>query len=128
MGNSYEQKLSTYLSQQPTENFVSFTKFVKGAYPPSGRTLRDLFFESQHSNLTLNGGYSSDERYEREIQSVEVDEQELVAIDWTFQVVKNYVLPGAKAMFAMFTMDPSKCTEIGDFIKVLKNKETRGQG
>jgi hypothetical protein len=100
MGNAYEQKLSTYLSQQPTENFVSFNEFVKGSYPPSGRTLRDLFVESQHSKLTLYG-YSSYERYEREIQSVEVDEQELVAIDWTFQVVKNYSLPGAKAMFTM---------------------------
>jgi hypothetical protein len=100
LGISYETKVATYLSQQPTENFATFEEFIKGSYPPSGRTLRDLFHNSQHSKLTLYG-YSAFERYEREIQSVEVGKQELVAIDWTFQVVKNYILPGAKAMFTM---------------------------
>ena len=44
-------------------------------------------------------GYSHAKRNEREIQSVDVEEGENVAFDWTFQAVKNYNLPGAKAIF-----------------------------
>ena len=100
LGMSYEKKVSTYLSQNPSKDFATFHDFIQGVFPPSGKTLRDIFQHSQHSELTYYG-YSAFQRYEREIQSVEVDKNELVAIDWTFQVIKNYVLPGAKAMFTM---------------------------
>jgi len=53
LGISYDTKVATYLSQQPTENFATFEEFIKGSYPPSGRTLHDLFHNSQHSKLTL---------------------------------------------------------------------------
>jgi hypothetical protein len=40
LGISYKTKVATYLSQQPTENIATFEEFIKGSYPPSGRTLR----------------------------------------------------------------------------------------
>jgi hypothetical protein len=33
------------------------------------------------------------------MQSVSVSENEKVAFDWTFQTIKNYNLPGTKAIF-----------------------------
>jgi hypothetical protein len=49
-------------------------------------------------NLTPYG-YSQRERCERELQSVKAEKGDTVAFDWTFQVIKNYNLPGAKALF-----------------------------
>lgn len=90
---------------------MTFQQFINGVFPPSGKTLREIFNHSQRSNLTYYG-YSVFERNEREIQSVEVDEKELVAIDWTFAVLKNYILPGAKAMF---TFNKGSTKEIVQF-------------
>jgi hypothetical protein len=43
--------------------------------------------------------FSNFDRYEREMQSVNVSEKDKLAFDWTFQTVKNFDLPGAKAVF-----------------------------
>jgi len=100
LGKEYTSKAATYLSQSPKQDFLTNNQFISGVFPPSGKTLRELYKQAQQSPLT-HYGYSHLERYERELQSVEVRENELVAIDWTFAVVKNFNLPGAKAMFTM---------------------------
>lgn len=60
----------------------------------------DLYLHSQNSSLTYYG-YSANKRNKHEIQSVEVGEDELVAMNWTFQMIKNYLLLGTKALFTM---------------------------
>jgi hypothetical protein len=45
-------------------------------------------------------GYSQYDRNVHEIQNVKIGPFDAITIDWTyFQVIKNYNLPGAKAMF-----------------------------
>ena len=100
LGKEYTNKAATYLSQSPREDFLTDNQFISAVFPPSGKTLRELYKQAQQSPST-HYGYSHLERYERELQSVEVKQDELVAIDWTFAVVKNFNLPGAKAMFTM---------------------------
>jgi hypothetical protein len=43
-------------------------------------------------------GYSNFDRNVREIQNVEIQKGDTIAIDWTSRVVKNCDLPGTKAM------------------------------
>ena len=100
MGETYQDKCTTYISQLPLDDFLTFQEFHAKVFPPNSATLRDLYLHSQKSSLTYYG-YSANQRNKREIQSVEVGDEELVAIDWTFQVIKNYLLPGAKALFTM---------------------------
>jgi hypothetical protein len=104
MGVEYQRKLETYLSDSPTTAYVAVEDWIGGNYPPSGHSIRACYERAELSQLTPYG-ISNVERYEREIQSVRV--AVLIAIDWTFQVVKNYILPGAKACFTM-------CTETGE--------------
>jgi hypothetical protein len=56
------------------------------------------FNDAENSTLTACG-FSNFDRYESEMQSVNVSENEKVAFGWTFQRIKNYNLPGAKAVF-----------------------------
>jgi hypothetical protein len=44
-------------------------------------------------------GYSHASRYKQELQSVPIPKGELIAFDWTFAHVVNYILAGSKAMF-----------------------------
>lgn len=95
---AYVTKIESYLSMKPTKDFVDEVAFHGRAYPPSPETLRDLFLESEQSFLQPYG-FSNESRFNREIQAVSVEETDMVAIDWTFQVIKNYQLPGAHACF-----------------------------
>ena len=99
-GKLYERKCLTYLSKNPTQQFVSFEEYRAGIFPPSSDSIRTYFHDSQKSHDTPYG-YSYESRYERELQSVEVKKNENIAVDHTFQVIKNYSLPGAKAMFTV---------------------------
>lgn len=100
MNASYVRKVSSYLSQPATQNFLSEEDFTNGLFPPSGETLRNLYDEVVRVPLS-DYGFSEFSRFTREIQSVEISELDLAAIDWTFQVVKNYILPGGKAACLM---------------------------
>jgi hypothetical protein len=105
LGIQYARKVETYLSQfpgnsPPLPNLQppSFEDFSRGFSTPSSAAIRSLYSSACYSNLTPYG-YSTFDRNVREIQNVQIREGDAIAIDWTFQVVKNYNLPGAKAMF-----------------------------
>jgi hypothetical protein len=69
-------------------------------YPPSGKTIRELYDKAERSAFTPTGLSNSDQ-YKREIQSVATSDA--VAVDHTFAVVKNCYVQGAKACFTMLT-------------------------
>jgi hypothetical protein len=105
LGLQYSRKVETYLSQFPKSSTpapalspTSFEDFSRGFLPPSAATIRTLYKRGYNSPLTPYG-YSQYDRNVREIQNVKIGPCDAIAIDWTFQVVKNYNLPGAKAMF-----------------------------
>ena len=98
IGIVYTRALETYLSRSPKQPFVSFDKFLGGVQPPTGAAIREYFNNAERSPLTPYG-FSNFARYEREMQSVNVGIGDSIAFDWTFQTVKNYNLPDAKAVF-----------------------------
>jgi hypothetical protein len=100
MGQQYTRKLETFLSQKPNCNFVSFNEFTSGFSAPSGAAIRQLYLSAYHSVLTPYG-YSHLERNTRELQSVQVQKEDAISLDHTFQVVKNYKVSGAKAMLTI---------------------------
>ena len=79
------------------------------------------------------------ERYTRELQSVKC--ASMIAIDWTFQVIKNYRLPGAKASFTINTdtgeiaalgiVESTKTSQVSHLVRQALNRLTcvpRGLG
>ena len=101
LARCYERKLEAYLaSEEPINNYVSFEDWIGQTYPPSGASIRLLYEIAERSPLN-SSGISNFDRYKREIAGV--GDAGIVAIDWTFQVVKNYILPGSKACFTMNT-------------------------
>jgi hypothetical protein len=98
LGVVYARKVETYLSLSPTRGFVSYDAFTGGVTSPNGAVIRCAFKDAESSKLTPHG-FSHFERYEREMQSVNVSQDDKVAFDWTFQTIKNYNLPGANAVF-----------------------------
>lgn len=97
-GKEYERKVHTYLSRAPKMAFIPFKDFCGTILPPSPDAIRQYYNDAEYSSLKPYG-YSNFERYECEMQSVQVRKGEKVAFDWTFQTVKNYILKGAKAVF-----------------------------
>ena len=79
-------------------NFISYDKFTAGLYPPSSKLIQELFLQAEQSPLNAYQ-FSNVERYERELQSFQIEKKDIVSFDWTFQTIKNYNLPGAKCMF-----------------------------
>ena len=100
MGREYTRKVATYLSLSPTRDFAGEREYESGIFPPSGKSLRELYEKAQQSTFT-HYGYSHADRCEREVQSVQVGEKDLSAIDWTDAVARNFILPGVKAAFDM---------------------------
>ena len=98
LDTEYERKVRTYFSKSPCLPFLSYEEFTANFFPPNAPAIRRLYEDAEYSNLT-DYGYSNFERYKREMQSVRVEENEKIAFDWTFQSIKNYNLPGAKAIF-----------------------------
>ena len=86
----YTRSLEYYLSTNPTKRFPSYSEWTK-AYPPSGQAIREYYVLAEQSP-NQPYGYSNVERYNRELQGVKT--AGAIAIDWTFQVTKNYLLPG----------------------------------
>jgi hypothetical protein len=105
LGLKYERKIASYLSNfarispvtRPVEP-PSFEDFSRGFVPPDSACIRNLYKAGYYSKLTPDG-HSNFDRNVREIQNMEIQKGDTIAIDWTFQVVKNCNLPGAKAMF-----------------------------
>ena len=98
LGLIYTRKARTYYLQSPTSGFVSYEAFTGGVTPPPGASIRASFDDAENSTLTPYA-FSNFDRYEREMQSIDVSPNDKVAFDWTFQTIKNYNLPGAKAVF-----------------------------
>ena len=96
MCESYLAHDDLYMKPEP------FDAWSLGFLPPSAASIRSYFFEAERSILTPYG-FSNEHRYARELQSVDVGPDETLAIDWTFQVTKNYLLPKAKAVFTAMT-------------------------
>ncbi|KAG7346282.1 hypothetical protein IV203_005350 [Nitzschia inconspicua] len=96
--NAYVSKVQTYLSKNPSAEIPLFDDFTNEFYPPSPGSIRKIF-ESAEKSAETPYGYSFKDRYTRELQSVDVEPDDAVAFDWTFQLIKNYILPGAKAAF-----------------------------
>jgi hypothetical protein len=57
------------------------------------------YFSSAESSPLNRYGYSHASRYKRELQGVPIPKGKLIAFDWTFLPVANYILAGSKAMF-----------------------------
>jgi hypothetical protein len=104
LGKKYENQVATYLSKGkgPTSSYPKEKDWMQKRFPPSGETLRLAYFEAESSKLQPYG-YSNKERYNRELQSVNIENDDIVAYDHTFQVLKNYSLKGAKALFTGMT-------------------------
>jgi hypothetical protein len=102
LGKQYENQVATYLSKGPTSSYPKEKDWMQKRFPPSGETLRLAYFEAESSKLQPYG-YSNKERYNRELQSVNIEDDDIVAYDHTFQVIKNYSLKGAKALFTGMT-------------------------
>jgi hypothetical protein len=98
LGVAYTRKVDTYICRSPKRGFVSYDAFTGGVTPPAAASIRACFEEAEYSTLTPYG-FSNFDRYEREMQSVIVSEEDKVAMDWTHQALKNFNLPGAKAIF-----------------------------
>ena len=94
----YTRRVDTYLSRRPRLAVSKRELFTGHINPPTGDLIREYYFEAE--NCTLNPyGYSYCDRYQRDMQSVVVRLGDKVAFDWTFQTLKNFTLPGAKAIF-----------------------------
>jgi hypothetical protein len=105
LGLHYELKLETYESQFPEDSLPTpahkpllYHDFVCSCSPPSSATIQALFSSAFYSPL-VTYGYSQYNRSVREIQNVVIKKDDAIALDWTLQVVNNYNVPGAKAMF-----------------------------
>lgn len=106
MENIWRRKLEDYVDK--TEDYFSRPN-IGGDYPsledvvrtnpPADQTCRDLFLEAQDSTLNPER-MSANDRHERIIQATTIEE--LMAIDWTFETLKNYRLVGDKAIFTVF--------------------------
>jgi hypothetical protein len=95
--SQYLRRLEDYLSRSgPSPPDYPKMEQVVRTFSPSGKDLRDLYFAAEKSALNPEG-ISNEDRYEREQQSVEIGE--LNAMDHTFGMLQNYILPGGYAVF-----------------------------
>ena len=95
---AFVEKVESYISLGPLKNYINLQAFHGLTCSPSAESIRDLFLDAEKSCLNPYG-YSNEARFTREMQSVIVPEDDVVAFDWTHQTLKNYILPGAKAIF-----------------------------
>ena len=101
-GRQYLRLLERYISRaKPGQDFPSDFKKWLHRLPPSGNTLRDLYYSSQNSTMVY--GVSHLQRYQIELQSVGATnpaDSITICTDHTFAVVKNYY----NRMKACFTL------------------------
>jgi hypothetical protein len=98
MGVQYTRTYETYLSRKCTTQYLGKMEFTGKIWPPSSTDIRKYFSSAESSALSPYG-YSHASRYRREVQSVPISKNEVIAFDWTFAPLKNYLLVGSKAIF-----------------------------
>jgi hypothetical protein len=98
MGVQYTRSCETYFSRKCGHQFLTKMEFTGKIWPPCSTDIRK-YFRSAESSALNRYGYSHASRYRREVQSVRIPKGELIAFDHTFAAVKNYLLPGSKAIF-----------------------------
>jgi hypothetical protein len=98
MGVQYTRSCDTYFSKKCRLPFLTQTEFTGKIWPPSSPDIRK-YFRSAESSALNPYGYSHASRYTREVQSVRIPKGEMIALDWTFAALKNYLLAGSKAIF-----------------------------
>jgi hypothetical protein len=110
---AYEERLENYFcsalvhhEQDKHEDYIPIRDWI-GEFPPSGEALRTLYEKAERSSLNQTG-ISNYQRNKLEIQSVGCSQ--VFSIDWTFAVVKNYTLPGAKACFTSMVETGEVCS------------------
>jgi hypothetical protein len=89
---SYIAKLRLFTQVPTLQDLPSYHLF------PLRHVICEYFNNAKSSPLTPYG-FSNFAQYEHEMQSVHVGIDDSIVFDWTFQTVKNYNLPGAKAVF-----------------------------
>ena len=88
LGQEYERKAHTYLCRSPKTAFLSRKDFIGTIMPPSHDAIRQYFKDAEYSELKPYG-YSNFERYEREMQSVEVKKGEKLHLIGLFKLSKT---------------------------------------
>ena len=105
----FEERLINYYSSceggTKHEDYIPIRDWV-GEFPPDGKALRTLHERAERSSLT-HTKISNFQRHKLEIQSVVCSK--VFAIDWTFAVTKNYILPGATACFTSMVETGEVC-------------------
>jgi hypothetical protein len=98
MGVQYTRSCETYFSRKCRQPFLCKMEFTGKIWPPASTDIRK-YFRSAESSALNPYRYSHASRYRREMQSVRIPKGELIALDWTFAALKNYLLNGSKAIF-----------------------------
>jgi hypothetical protein len=98
MGVQYTRSCDTYFSRKCGPQFLSKMDFTGKIRPPSSTNIRKYFSSAKSSPLNRYG-YPHASCYKRELQSVPIPKGEMIAFNWTFSPVANYILAGSKAMF-----------------------------
>ena len=104
----YEERMINYYScegERKHKDYIPIRDWV-GEFPPDGTALRTLHERAERSSLT-HTKISNFHRHKLEIQSVGCSK--VFAIDWTFAVCKNYILPGATACFTSMVETGEVC-------------------
>lgn len=99
----YNRRLLEYFSicrGKPHKPYLDIVEYCGDFQAPSGSQLYDTFKMAEKSPLTVSG-ISEFDRHRREIIGVKCEDN--MAIDWTFEGLKNFTLKeqGAKAIFTM---------------------------
>jgi hypothetical protein len=118
MGLQYTRTMETYLSRKCVHPFLDIMEFTGKLWPPSSTDIRKYFSAAETSPLN-RCGYSHAARYQQELQSVPIPKGELIAFDWTFAVLKNYILPGTKAAFT----ETKRSTKEWIFAQIVRSTE-----
>lgn len=87
-------------------DYPSIQEVVR-SYPPNDQACRDLFNAAERSTLNPEGMAAKD-RYERTVQSASI--HELLAIDHTYETLKNYRLEDGKAIFTVLNEKGQICS------------------
>lgn len=104
---NYVDKCEDYFSRPKIGGDYPLLDDVIRTYPPSDQDCRDLYLSAQESTLNPEQ-MSANDRHERIMQSTRIEE--LMAIDWTFETLKNYRLVGAKAIFTILNEKGQICS------------------
>ena len=98
-GRFCQRKVHSYLSMDVIHPYPDYETWRQDIHPPMPETIRTTYFDAEYSSLQPYG-YCNVEQYVRELQAVQVKNNDIVTFDHTFQVLKTYNnKQGAKAVF-----------------------------